>query len=355
MTRALVAAGAFADNPMVLVDIGSRGGVDLSWQNFGPALQVIGFEPDPAECARLNAQNQPNVRHIQAAVDGKVGERELYIMRYNASTSFFPMNLEFQRRFFAFSNQDIAGTAMLRTTTLREALAGLEPDFIKLDTEGAEVDALQAANMAPVLGIVSEVRFTGRMQNCPTFSDLDRLCTSEGLELYDLDLYRYARRALPYPYLYDFRDNDDGRPVPGPTTQGQVLTGDAVYFRDGLTTSKPLKLACLFEIFGLADCAAEVVQAHWPAFESWMSPDRLLDLLVPEVKGERLSFREHQARHAAHDPRFRPTSGYRFPDAEFSHSRYDGLQFPAWTKPLRPSFKLLWRWLRGRADVYGRE
>jgi hypothetical protein len=84
MTRALVAAEAFVENPVVLVDVGSRGGVDLCWQNFGPALQIIGFEPD----------------------------------------------------------------------------------FIKLDTEGAEVEALQGTNMAPMLGIVS-ARGEGRAAVVP--------------------------------------------------------------------------------------------------------------------------------------------------------------------------------------------
>jgi FkbM family methyltransferase len=351
MTRKLVAAGAFNEDPVVLVDLGSRGGIDTCWKNFGPALRVIGFELDPEECARLNAQNEKNVRHIPAAVGDKVGRRTLHIMRFPASTSFYPVNMPFCRRFGFAENGETLRTVEVETTTLSEALAGADVDFIKLDIEGAEVDALRAADLGPVQGLVAEVRFTARMQNCPTFTDLDNLCVSQGFELYDLDLYRYARKSLPYPFLYDFRDQQE-RPVEGPTTQGQLLTGDALYFRDGLVTAKPLKLACLFEIFGLVDCAAEIIQAHRPAFAKWADADELLDLLVPEVKGKRLGYREHMARVAARDPRFRPTPGARFAEPVFSHSLYDGVQIPAWASLNGRLLVRLGRWLLGLKDVY---
>jgi FkbM family methyltransferase len=351
MTRKLVAAGAFNEDPLVLVDLGSRGLVDACWKNFAPALRVIGFEPDPDECARLNALGEENVRHIQAAVGDKVGKRTLHIMRFAASTSFYPVNMEFCHRFGFSENGETVRTVEVETTTLREALAGIEADFIKLDIEGAEVDALRVADLGPVVGLVAEVRFTARMQNCPTFTDLDNLCVATGFELYDLDIYRYARKALPYPFLYDFRDQQE-HPVEGPTTQGQILTGDALYFRDGLTTAKPLKLACLFELFGLADCAAETIQAHAATFAKWADVDTLLDLLVPEVKGKRLTYREHMARVEARDPGLRPTPGARFPEPVFSHSLYDGVQIPAWASPSGRLLGRLARWLLGMKDVY---
>src|SRR5204863_3540942 len=98
--------------------------------------------------------------------------------------------------------------------------------------------------------------------------------------LYDLDTYRTSRKAMPYPLLYDFR-HENGSPAGGPSIQGQTMWGDALYFR---RTTKVLKLACLFEIFGLSDCAVETVQANPEIFAPY---GNVLDLLTPEVKGRK--------------------------------------------------------------------
>jgi FkbM family methyltransferase len=37
-----------------LIDVGARGGVDARWARFESGLEVTAFEPDRAECERLN-------------------------------------------------------------------------------------------------------------------------------------------------------------------------------------------------------------------------------------------------------------------------------------------------------------
>ena len=334
MTRRLVEARAFAEDPLIVVDVGARGGIESFWKVFGDDIRTIAFEPDPEECARLQAIAEKNVTYLPTALGAESGRRTLHVARFSAASSFYPNDKTWCARFDIGDSLAIKSRTEVRTTTLREALAGRQPDFIKLDVEGAELDVLRGADLGAVLGLVSEVRFSKRMSGCPTFAELDAFCRTAGFELYDLDLYRYTRRALPYPYLYDYCD-DAGQPVPGPTVQGQPLIGDALYFRDELATVKPVKLACLFEVFGLNDCAAEVVQAHRSAFAPWTDPDVLLGLLVPEVKGEKLPFPDHITRHARGDRLFRPTPGRRIPDPIVAH--FDGVFTPAWAPPPLPS------------------
>ncbi|MEA2812096.1 MAG: hypothetical protein QOJ17_6237 [Rhodospirillaceae bacterium] len=348
MTRRLVEARAFAEDPLIVVDVGARGGIEWFWKAFGDDIRTIAFEPDPEECARLQAAAEKNVTYLPVALDAESGARTLHVARFSAASSFYPNDRTWCGRFDFGDSLAVESRIEVRTTTLREALAGRQPDFIKLDVEGAELDVLRGADLGAVLGLVSEVRFSKKMSGCPTFAELDAFCHAAGFELFDLDLYRYTRRALPYPYLYDYRD-DAGQPVAGPTVQGQPLIGDALYFRDGLTAAQPMKLACLFEVFGLNDCAAEVVQAHRSAFAPWADPDLLLGLLVPEVKGEKLSFPDHIARHATGDRLFRPTPGRRIPDPIVAH--FDGVFTPAWEpRPPPPPPGLcerLRRWLMG--------
>ncbi|MEI7932838.1 MAG: FkbM family methyltransferase [Alphaproteobacteria bacterium] len=320
MTGHLVREGAFSADPLVIVDVGARGGVEEFWAVFGQDIKVVAFEPEPEEWARLNAGAPSNVTVLPHALGGRAERRKLHVATLPQASSFYPAREDFNSRFNFAAQMRVESEIELETTTLAVALGDLRPDFIKLDAEGAELEILRGADLGGILGLVAEVRFTELMSGCPTFSELDLFCREQGFHLYDLDLYRYSRTALPYPFLYDFR-NARGEPAAGATTQGQILSGDALYFVDGLTAAKPLKLACLFEVFGLADCAAEVILKH--------GLDRtLLDLLVPPVKGELLTYAEYQRRTLASDSLFRPTPGRRFPEATID--AYDGKFLPSW-------------------------
>ncbi len=163
-----------------------------------------------------------------------------------------------------------------------------------------------------MLGIVSEVHLC-TISDRPMYWQLDKYMRECGFDLYDLDIYRSGKHALPYPFLYDFR-NHDGKPMPGPSIQGQVQWGDALYLRDSLKAKTALSArkivasACLFEIFGLSDCAAELVLAHRSVFAAWSDPERLLDLLVPELKGQQFTYKEYVARDTTTDPLFPASS-----------------------------------------------
>jgi hypothetical protein len=120
-----------------------------------------------------------------------------------------------------------------------------------------------------------------------TFSSIDRLLREQGFSLFDLDVYRYSRADLPAPFVYD---------IPAQTTTGQVSWGEALYLRDlgsstyeemwnyDVTAERVMKLAALFDLFELPDCAAEVLQnrAHFLDDSTRAS---LLDLLVSGEPG----------------------------------------------------------------------
>ena len=89
MIRHLVAARAFADNPIVVVDVGARGEIEPLWSVFGDQIRIIGFEPDPSECERLNAEAGPNVCYLPIALSSDVGEATFYTTNHAASSSLY--------------------------------------------------------------------------------------------------------------------------------------------------------------------------------------------------------------------------------------------------------------------------
>ena len=157
-------------------------------------------------------------------------------------------------------------------------------DVMKLDLQGAELEALRGGEhtLANCVMVETEVHFPRRPADAPVFADIDEHLRRRGFELYDLDVHRLPRPALPSPSEYDYRD-EQGRPYVGTTVEGQVLFGDALYFRPNPT--QRLKIACLFEIHRLPDCAAELLvgSAH----------EELLDFLTPLVEGSYPAYAEY--------------------------------------------------------------
>lgn len=149
--------------------------------------------------------------------------------------------------------------------------------------EGSELPILQGAEnilKQSVLGVSLEVLFHSSLRSQPTFSEIDLFLNSLGFHLFDLSIYRHARKTLSLP-SGEF----------GNTEIGQVLWGQALYFKDFVgeiksdsitmewDKNKILKLASLMEIFCLPDCAIEVIQMGESRWKFDSKP--LIDRLIP--------------------------------------------------------------------------
>jgi len=174
-----------------------------------------------------------------------------------------------------------------------------ELDFIKVDVDGYDLDVIlsaeESSRSSPVLGYTLEVNFFGTaIDTDHTFHNTDKLMRQWGFDLFDLSLRRYSTGALPAPFEWD---------GPAQTIFGRPYQGDAIYLRDPMTTGGPhcpslspykmLKLACLFECFGLPDHAAELVRANVGHLSGICNPDELLDTLANEVDPHFKSYAEY--------------------------------------------------------------
>jgi hypothetical protein len=186
---------------------------------------------------------------------------------------------------------------------------------VKIDTDGSDYQVLLGAQAllmrAPVLGVAIECQFHGLVHDADNiFSNIDRLLRRLGFSLFDIEVYRYSRAALPKPFVYR---------IPAQTFQGQALAADALYLRDAseseyetrwalsLTERKILKLACLFEIFGLEDCAAELLARYRDRLSSLVDVDGCLELITPEFKGKKVSYRRYNELFDEHPDAFFPS------------------------------------------------
>jgi hypothetical protein len=311
MTRFLVGKKILASQPFTLLDVGCSGGISPFWRVFDPSLVAVGIDPVVAECERLNAKEAaPNVRYRPAFVGlpdqhpfvQKRGSNEPWGGNpWNRLSAQFATDIlksktreedrlavlnDWQGSKLADPKSKIGVDDLVR----EEKLSGL--DFIKVDVDGYDLDVILSAEnstqSAPVLGYTLEVNFYGSTSDTDhTFHNTDKLMRQWGFDLFGLSMRRYSAAALPAPFEWD---------GPAQTLFGRPYQGDAVYLRDPmaagtrgspqcppLSPQKLLKLACLFECFGLPDHAAELIQANSQALQDVCNPQELLNILANEV------------------------------------------------------------------------
>jgi hypothetical protein len=334
MTRAVVQNGALTSQPFTLLDVGCSGGVSAFWRVFDPSLIALGIDPVVTECERLNAkESRSNVRYRPAFVG--LSDKHPFVQKrdnnepwggnpWNRLSSPLAIDILQSRTkkedklpvLNDWQNQGLADpNSKMGIDDLVQEEKLLDLDFIKVDVDGYDLDvtlsAENCAQNAPVLGFTLEVNFFGSTADTDhTFHNTDRLMRQWGFDLFALTIRRYSAAALPAPFEFD---------GPAQTRFGRPLQGDAVYLRDPmaagtrggppcppLSPQKLLKLACLFECFGLPDHAAELIQANAQALLRLCNPGELLNVLANEVDPSVSS-------HSEYIEKFRsdPTSFYR--------------------------------------------
>jgi len=307
-----------ADEYYVVLDIGARGGFETLWDPFRPIARFIGFEPDVAECDRLNrvyAQEGLPVTLYPRAIARDDGVHRFYETRFPASSGLLRANPTWLSRLpitapIVVRERDVECMS-LGSFVDAERLHRM--DFIKLDVEGSEYDILDGArevlNAKRVLGLKVEVWWHSSLKGQPPFAELDLLLQSLGLHLFDIEFHRnYYRHTLPFGRLTPNAD-PSSHPPPRHLPGGQLLTGDALYFRDPVgecfqdnekisdwRADELLRLCGLFDVFGYPDCALEVLEFFRDSLLSDLPVDRLKDTLVPPLSGQVLPYDEYLAR-----------------------------------------------------------
>lgn len=183
-----------------VLDVGARWG-QQDWWRLPHIARLHGFEPDPEECAKLNAEARPGEHYHPFALGDREGEATLYVTRDPGSSSLYRPDPHFAATYphlHIHAVQREAKVNLTRLDTWAAAHGVTESHVIKLDTQGAELAILDGAGVGGILsttlGVECEVSFGRMYQGQPLLGDIQARLEREGLYLWELrKLCHYAR------------------------------------------------------------------------------------------------------------------------------------------------------------------
>lgn len=256
----LRAVAGLLERPLVAIDVGSRDGIRPAWRELRPHALLVGFDPDPDECERLNraAGDTAQERYEPFALGAADGEATLHLTADPQSSSLYPPDPTALRLYPELWRHEPRGTETILTTTIdswaeRSGVGGI--DALKIDVQGAELDVLRGAEQSldSVRIIECEVEFQELYEGQPVFTDVDRFLRDRGFTLWRLREIHHcglspAGRGEP---VFSVGDH-----VEHTRLGGQIAWANAVFVRAELAdTADPVEWdvrardACVATIF----------------------------------------------------------------------------------------------------------
>lgn len=275
---------------MGFVDVGARGGVHDLVAPIAAMTAVLGFEPDPAACAELNdrfskGSDWAATRFLPVALSDRAGPATLHLCEAPTNHSLRPVNHEFAERYRMVKFAQ-TGRFDLETQTLDQVLfeEGAESrrwgEFMKLDTQGTELEILRGAERTlreQSVALFVEVEFCQIYEGQALFSDIEVFLRDRGFSFFGFHTtHERSRKAL------------DKRQFAG---RERLLHADAVFFKDplpggagkrALTEREVHVLFTVALLLGYFDFALEVAEA---TFASDASARTEILALVEELAG----------------------------------------------------------------------
>jgi FkbM family methyltransferase len=190
------------------VDVGSRGGFE-ELRTLRPSLHVYSLDADPA--APLGSNEFASFHHFSLALHSSRGERDFFLTTHPSMSSLLEFDPSaFVRHFglMAGSAEWARGLAPHRKQTTKTETTdnffrsqNLERiDFLKLDTQGTELEILKGAREylsdARIAVIKTEVSFLPVYRDQCTFSEIDRFLREQGFMFVDCAFYPDAVAAV---------------------------------------------------------------------------------------------------------------------------------------------------------------
>ena len=173
-----------------VIDVGARGQLAGHFTTIKAHVEIIGFEPDAAECVRLNAELRDlgwrRAEVLPYAIGYSAVDRPFFVAEAPELSSLLePLTEVVGRPGWRVKRVERVDTVSLDELAVRGELP--QPiDFLKLDTQGSELEILRSGETSVldgVLGVGVEVEFRELYRGQPRFSEVEQYLRDRGFEL----------------------------------------------------------------------------------------------------------------------------------------------------------------------------
>ena len=319
LLEGLVRQAIFAADNFGLIDVGVSNDIDPSWLKFIPHLKVWGFDMLENEIARLRSIQRPypavfvaakvGCHKFDALVEGHLRANNLKThfnddpgSRLSTFKAIDLMRYDYVAKHFAPEGEKKISDQIVELDDFFKNNES-EINFLKIDTDGSDMAVLLGAenllSSGSLLGVSVEIILQGPLHPyATTFGNIDSVLRRHGFSLFDFEAWRYSRSHLPAPFWSDY---------PSQTQRGQQWWGDGLYFRDicvpdyenmwnmSFRPLEMLKLAALYEMHNLQDCAAEVLVTFRDRLKDVIDCSEALNLLTQEVTDNGMTYDKYLA------------------------------------------------------------
>lgn len=194
----------FINTPIIVVDVGADGGVH-EIEGLASISDVHAFEPRKESYDALvsgdkklvqhDGKAYSNITYHNDALAGKQGEHKLYITKIPQASSLLEPNMDVVFRVRGSDDETLVVVGHENVNAIRLAdfmeNASLDwIDYIKIDTQGTELDILIGSKeiLPQISVILMEVEFVTLYKNQPLFEDCVSQLWEHGFRFLDLPL-----------------------------------------------------------------------------------------------------------------------------------------------------------------------
>lgn len=270
LTSSFGKKGMFAQDPMVVVEVGYRPDIEDRWDVYGKDVERSVFGVSEQEAGYLSASTGKHGR-VERYVPLMMSDREETVSVYAARDPRFgaagaPVEPVFASRFKEGVPYLEAEERHMRAVTLDSLVSAKQiskPTFLQIDMEGAELKILKGASQAladSVLGVSVEMSLQPLRTGASTVEEVRAFLAKYGFSMFDMKVEYWTRSIVA--------QHDGPNAWPG---RGQAMRCRVTFLRDmmpelDVTGSLPVhhrlrvaKLASLAEVLGFADYSVEIL------------------------------------------------------------------------------------------------
>ncbi len=261
----------YVENKFVFYDVGAAGDIHPLTYPLKNLIKGVLFEPDGPSFEKLMVIHEGSDYEIYKYALGKASELSAF---YQCLASTNNSNLKPNQRFidrYQATNFSVTAQQSIQLESIDSLLSrGLirsMPDFLKIDTQGTELNILQGA-LKPlnesVTCLLIEAEFFEVYEGQPLLDDICTFLRPLGFSLYGL--YPRYRSTKRFKHL-------------APVSEERVMWADCVFFKDPLLSDKvynninqrqSMALILGSLLLGFYDYALELVEAFDKVnFDNW--------------------------------------------------------------------------------------